>query len=216
MKLTIWAIICSFKLVTSSWPSLNVSENQDDICDKNGPVVCNCSEEFNVICRGLNLTHFSDWPLPDDTNAVDFSRNVATQFRKSSSWPISITIINLSRNKIATIQKEAFGHFADLQSLDLSYNALQKVDQDMFANLTNLNNLDLSHNQIHVLASNWISEQNNLIRLNLAFNYLGDEAWTSDTLAALNWLEYLDLTNCSFGILPIDVFHNNTRLRELR
>ena len=198
------------------WPYS--SQGQIEICDtaNNLSFVCDCTEP-NVICQGLDLIDLH-LILPDDTDVADFSRNeVSTVGKISFLWPTSIVEINLSRNQIKSIVIEAFQDFLALETLNLSFNLLESLDSKVLQHLIHLNNLDLSHNLLHTVNADWFDvANNNLIRLNLAYNYLGDLAWTEESLANLPWLEYLDLTNCSFGLLPIEIFHNNTRLKELR
>ena len=46
--------------------------------------------------------------------------------------------------------------------------------------------------------------------------FKGDTAWTVETFSYLVWLKYLDLSNVTSGLFPLDVFANNTKLVELR
>ena len=59
----------------------------------------------------------------------------------------SVTTLNLSKNKIRTIQKADFQNFPKLKAIDLSKNSIRDL-QDVFTNLQKLEELDLSFNQL--------------------------------------------------------------------
>ncbi|CAF1002247.1 unnamed protein product [Brachionus calyciflorus] len=62
----------------------------------------------------------------------------------------SLSILNLSRNKIKSLNAEAFIELPNLSVLNLSSNTISEISVQSFSNLFNLTELNLSSNEIYV------------------------------------------------------------------
>ena len=149
----------------SAWPFS--SEGIVEIC---AVELCDCTEP-NVRCANHNITEVN-LVLPDDTDVVDFSRNMVKKIDGLHKWPKSIIEINLSRNQIFQINQNVFDTFTLLENLDLSYNKIGFINATVLHKLASLNSLDLSHNLLISIDPDWFGTQNNLIRMNVGYNPL--------------------------------------------
>ena len=77
-------------------------------------------------------------------NGCDIQSN---RYKSGEKVLESVTTLNLSKNKIRTIQKADFQNFPKLKAIDLSKNSIRDL-QDVFTNLQKLEELDLSFNQL--------------------------------------------------------------------
>ena len=130
--------------------------------------LCDCTEP-NIRCANHNFTEVN-LVLPDDTDVVDFSRNMVQKIDGLQKWPKSIIEINLSRNQIFLINQNVFDTFTLLENLDLSYNKIGFINATVLHQLASLNSLDLSHNLLISIDPDWFGTQNNLIRMNVGYN----------------------------------------------
>lgn len=109
-------------------------------------------------------------------NILDLSGSLIFALQDAVFSPLKdIKVINISRNKVNVIHRNAFDGIQEhLQRLNLSYNLLGAVTADTFANLTGLVVLDLSYNHIGVLGYKSFSGLPNLRFLWLTGNSLRD------------------------------------------
>ncbi|CAG9771960.1 unnamed protein product [Ceutorhynchus assimilis] len=82
----------------------------------------------------------------------------------------ALRLLDLSRNKIEALPKEAFATLPQLRRLFISDNFLKKIDDANFKGLSRLETLDFSNNAITHLGSNAFRHQSELRDLNLANN----------------------------------------------
>lgn len=203
------------------WP-FSPTENGINICFANNILEIDCEcQEPTVDCsssgKGINELN-SSLALPTSATIVDFSRNNLNTVQKGILWPESVLEINLSRNNLTSLDIKVFSSgCANLNKLDLSRNKLMDIRPELFASFERLNTLDLSYNHLHAVDVQWFENTPTLMRLNLAYNPIGEKELPieCEMFNPLYWLEYLDLTNCSFRLLPLNIFQNNSRLTEL-
>ena len=162
-----WKTILIFTILPSnlycSWPFS--SQGMVEIC---AVEMCDCTEP-NIRCANHDFTEVNHI-LPDDTDVVDFSRNMVQEIDGLEKWPNSVIEINLSRNQIFQMNQNVFDTFTLLENLDLSYNKIGYINMTVLHKLTSLNSLDLSHNLLISIDPDWFGTQNNLIRLNIGYN----------------------------------------------
>ncbi|XP_040016422.2 toll-like receptor 5b isoform X1 [Gasterosteus aculeatus] len=132
---------------------------------------------------GKGFSH-SNLPDPDEgtfqglaTSSViqlDLSNNYIYSLQRAFLSPLQdAVIINISKNKINQIQRNAFnGLQGHLRMLVLSENLLGEIHSHTFSNLTDLRVLDLSYNHIGVLGYNAFSGLPRLRALYLTGNSL--------------------------------------------
>lgn len=65
--------------------------------------------------------------------------------RTSSKFP-RLKILDLSENKLETIENEVLEKFSSIEVLNISYNRINFINRDFFRNTKNLNVVDLSSN----------------------------------------------------------------------
>ncbi|XP_062415470.1 toll-like receptor 5 [Pungitius pungitius] len=134
---------------------------------------------------GKGFSH-NNFPDPDEstfeglaTSSVanlDLSNNYIFSLQKAFLNPLKdVIIIDISKNKINQIQRNAFdGLQGHLRMLNLSKNLLGEIRSHTFTNLTDLRVLDLSHNHIGVLGDKAFSGLPRLRALYLTGNSLRD------------------------------------------
>ncbi|XP_034554817.1 toll-like receptor 5 [Notolabrus celidotus] len=171
----------------------------------------NASRQFFKAITGTQINHFifsgfigkgfshDNIPDPDvgtfeglmysAIETLDLSKNKILSLQRAVFSPLKdAIIIDISQNKINKIIRNAFNGLQDhLQMLNLSYNLLGEIFSDTFLSLTDLRVLDLSYNHIGALGDKAFSGLPNLRALYLTGNSLKD----LDFPAALPNLDYL-------------------------
>ena len=153
-------------------------------------------ENFDLSDNLLELIEGSSFPLYRSTKVITLKNNKLTHI-EPESFPESLEILHLDRNRLRYIQDDVLQplHYLkeftlshnnlnnlpnieplkQLVSFDISYNAISTVKKDTFKNMNNLKFVDLSNNRINdVMIFKWIytpQQQPNLI-VSLAFNRL--------------------------------------------
>ncbi|XP_070835675.1 toll-like receptor 2 [Chaetodon trifascialis] len=81
-----------------------------------------------------------------------------------------ITELDLSFNRLRTIEKNDFAAFVSLRSLIMNNNLIKTIHERAFAPLANLETLDLSFNRLEMLSAEWFENLFSLQHLNLLGN----------------------------------------------
>lgn len=84
----------------------------------------------------------------------------------------SLEILDLSMNRIKTIQRISFDALVKLEVLDLGYNRIRLIDDTVFNPLVSLENLLLNNNYLTTVSPHRWQNLHNLNYLNLAENFL--------------------------------------------
>lgn len=102
-------------------------------------------------------------------------------------------------------------YFQSLSILDMSYNRITRLEDAVFATLTHLSLLDLSHNnEIDVLGKTFVGLENNLIELNLnnlSLNHFPE--------LCLSHLRTLKISHNDLSSIPFELAVNISSLRHL-
>ena len=185
------------------------------------PIRCTCDEgKLSVDCKeaGLDLVpitlnpslselHLSRNQIKSVTSSFNFYRKL--QFLDLSSNALStigsrnfqsqssLKVLNLNRNRIFELKKDAFLGLSSLRILTLSENELKDIDERVFHSLKNLEKLDLSGNGMTYLAGHSFHGLANLKSLYLQRNQL--HSVPSESLVFLKNLTKLDLGFNSMG-----------------
>ncbi len=88
-----------------------------------------------------------------------------------------LTELNLSRNKLKSLNSKLFQDLISLTKIDLSYNQLQSIDSRLFKGLTCLTHIWLNNNQLSTINTKLFKGLNNLTHI-----WLNDNNWLSDNL----------------------------------
>lgn len=97
-----------------------------------------------------------------------------------------LVCLDLSSNRIESLDERTFSELVNLETLNLSGNNLISLDENIFSNLKNLRELDLGSNEFKFLDLRLFFGLENLNELNLS-NY----KLTCFDLGMLNYLPYL-------------------------
>ncbi|CAD7078616.1 unnamed protein product [Hermetia illucens] len=142
---------------------------------------------------GDHPVNFQAFRLCYNLRELNIRSNVITGSLTPSTLPKlkNLEILNLERNLIRSVQKEAFDGFVNLKSLHLSHNQIDVLQDHAFYNLKRLEFLDLSYNGIVAVSNASLQHLTYLKTLDLTHNFL--RALTSDLISPLPSLESLML-----------------------
>ncbi|XP_062621926.1 toll-like receptor 4 [Saccostrea cucullata] len=120
----------------------------DSLYDKNcsSGQICVCFEVNGYIHADCSDRHLRSAPtLSSKVVSADFGHNKLHAYPTNLSP--SIKFLNLTRNEISTITKDAFKSTPFLQNFTISENEVKFVEKGAFGYLIKLQHLDLSHNK---------------------------------------------------------------------
>jgi Leucine-rich repeat (LRR) protein len=141
-------------------------------------------------------------------NELDLSKRNLTRF-DSSAYIVtarSITRLNLSFNRIESLREggSVFSAFSSLESIDLSHNRLQTINSQAFFNNRALSALNLSRNRIREIESGAFAAFASLGLLDLSHNNL--QLQNRSLCSSPDYSTAL-FSGCT--ILSLDLSHNN-------
>ncbi|XP_060907667.1 toll-like receptor 5 [Labrus mixtus] len=130
--------------------------------------------------RGLSFNNFND----PDGNTFEGLRNS------------SIRVLDMSKNRIFTLQQGVFGPLKEVAIIDVSQNKVNQIQRNAFEGLQeHLTMLNLSHNLLGEIYSHTFSSLTNMRVLDLSHNHIG--ALGYDSFGGLPDLKKLLLTGNS-------------------
>ncbi|GFS98073.1 chaoptin [Nephila pilipes] len=120
--------------------------------DVNHNNIQNLTGDYTVTHTSSNIKH------------LNFSHNNISYLDSNYLDPIrlSVTILDLSYNRLVNLTTLAFTNMAHLQTLILSNNIISKIDEDEFKGLRSIQVLDLSMNNLNTLPENLFEKQKQL------------------------------------------------------
>ena len=125
----------------------------------------------------------------------------------------SLSLLDLSLNRISRLGPETFAGLTNLQELNLKGNNIDEIAGSAFATLTKLEFLDLSSNRLSALNPTIFQFNTNLQVVSLKANLFRDAP--IDAVNQLEELAVLDLSDNTLNDLPSHSFTGNTALTEL-
>lgn len=140
---------------------------------RNSSISSNLTISLNVTHLDLSDNNIEDWIEQEEVNNV-------------------IRILDISNNRIATLQNFTFRTLPSLEVLNISFNNVTVLESSTFFDLNNLKCLDLSGNSIVILTQTVFLPVISLQYLNLSKNVLNGLSDTS--FEGLNKLQHLDLS----------------------
>lgn len=135
--------------------------------------------------------------------ALDVSSNLLTSTGLSSetfSGLIRLVLLDLSNNKIDTLDPAIFSDLYTLQILNLRYNDIATIPADTFSPMSNLHSLEVSHNRLEYLDAHSLSGLFALSLLNMDFNLLEDIH--PDAFRNCSSIQDLHLSGNNFEVVP--------------
>ncbi|KAK6644340.1 hypothetical protein RUM43_000607 [Polyplax serrata] len=149
--------------------------------------------------------------LPQEINvkALDLSHNNISFLGPKVFEPIepSLTHLYLSHNDLRNMTKNTFGGLVHLQLLDVSYNKLTSIEPGAFALTTNIQILLLGHNFLSEMPKNLFNGFHNLRIVDLAnneFRLLRESIFKDSTV------ERLDMSSNHLAKVPLFSFYGDT------
>jgi Leucine-rich repeat (LRR) protein len=155
---------------------LNLSYNKLDL-----------ESEFN------NISYFKGlWLL--ETLDISFNEIEYLDSNQTFQYLNALKYLNLSNNKLKTLDAFIFGYLSQLTDLNLASNNLRFIDESYFSNLVNLKKLKLSYNQVN---STFLSKTNTsfitVTSLDLDYNKI--DAISENDFELISKLKYLNLNS---------------------
>ncbi|MEE6459086.1 hypothetical protein FKM82_000533 [Ascaphus truei] len=183
-------------------------------CALGCPARCECSaQNKSVSCHRRRLISIPEG-IPIETKILDLSKNKLKSVNPEDflSYPL-LEEIDLSDNIISNVEPGAFNNLFNLRSLRLKGNRLKLVPLGVFTGLSNLTKLDISENKIVILLDYMFQDLHNLKSLEVGDNelvYISHRAFSG-----LLSLEQLTLEKCNLTAVPTDALSHLHNLISL-
>ena len=188
------------------------------------PENCHCHPEGKIDCsrKGLKSIPMN---LPKYTIDLDLSGNKISKVLADGSFKNlpNLRKLDLSDNRIAKIELNAFDGAYNLHELDLKKNELTHVEDGVFESLKNLTSLELRENYFKCVKNTTFTGLRKLSYLSLADNTIKTieiNAFENLPLYTLNLLGNHLICNCymqwfnSWLNNKIDLVHGNPRCQQ--
>lgn len=136
--------------------------------------------------------------------------NQITNIKEGVFNDVPVKTLNLSANRIATIESSAFSNNTYLEIIDLSNNELALFDPQWFANCLNLQDISLNRNKIvHINPIPFLSlDSNSSVAIRLSTNLIRE--FDPILLEYFDDIEVLDISNNYITEIQDDLFKNRT------
>jgi hypothetical protein len=142
-----------------------------------------------------------------EIEAIRLEENRITDIHPSTFYNNRrVNYLNLSGNKIISIELETFDQNRELQWLYLERNSISNISRSTFRNNSRLCHLDISRNEINLINPDTFVNNKKLTFLYLRGNKI--TVISSSSFRRLEQLEELDLSNNNIEDLNPLVFHN--------
>jgi Leucine-rich repeat (LRR) protein len=146
---------------------------------------------------------------------LDLSRNDLTTLQTGQFvGALSLKTLDLTKNHLTELRAGIFDGLAQLQRLLLGLNLIVFVDGKAFQGLSNLRELGLNRNRIRDVQPGVFDGTSSLARLDLSENYI--PALFPSMLGGLSALEELDLSNNPISSIAPESFAEVSHLRILK
>jgi insulin-like growth factor-binding protein complex acid labile subunit len=130
----------------------------------------------NSLCKSIYLRN----------NSIQVINNIFFNYKVRS-----LTVLDLSMNKIHTIKNGSFDYFSNLEDLNLASNYLSRLDDSLFVQLYSLKILNLSSNYLVYIHKDLFQSLKKLIELDISHNSI--KFIESESFLGLTSLEILNI-----------------------
>ncbi|XP_048119717.1 leucine-rich repeat and immunoglobulin-like domain-containing nogo receptor-interacting protein 1-B isoform X1 [Alosa alosa] len=179
------------------------------------PSRCECNgQERSVVCHRRKLIALPEG-IPIETRLLDLSKNRLKTINPEEfiSYP-HLEELQLNENIISVIEPGAFTNLYGLRTLGLRNNKLKLIQLGVFTGLSNLTHLDISENKIVILLDYMFQDLYNLKSLEVGDN---DLVFISHrAFHGLSGLEQLTIEKCNLTTLPKEALSHVHNLLTLR
>ncbi|XP_006629870.2 leucine-rich repeat and immunoglobulin-like domain-containing nogo receptor-interacting protein 2 isoform X2 [Lepisosteus oculatus] len=178
------------------------------------PARCDCSAQSkSVICHRKRLMVIPEG-IPIETKILDLSKNKLKSVNPDdfASYPL-LEELDLSDNIIGNVEPGAFNTLYNMRSLSLKSNRIKLIPLGVFTGLSNLTLLDISDNKIVILLDYMFQHLHNLKSLEVGDNdlvYISHRAFSG-----LLSLEHLTLERCNLTAVPTEALSHLYNLVSL-
>ncbi|XP_038640219.1 leucine-rich repeat and immunoglobulin-like domain-containing nogo receptor-interacting protein 1 [Scyliorhinus canicula] len=179
------------------------------------PARCDCSaQERSVVCHRKRFITVPEG-IPTETRLLDLSKNRIKTINQDEfvAYPL-LEVLELNENIISTVEPGAFSNLFNLRALGLRSNRLKLIPLGVFTGLNNLTQLDISENKIVILLDYMFQDLYNLRSLEVGDNdlvYISHRAFSG-----LHSLEQLTLDKCNLTSIPTEALSHLHGLLVLR
>lgn len=177
------------------------------------PARCRCNDDTLSTSCGSAALEVVPIQLNPEVRHIDLSNNKITEVLFMLSFYSNLVTLNLSSNKIKTLESSSFEFQRNLKHLNLSKNEIDKVLKDSFKGLRAVTTLDLSYNRLEELNWETFRELHSLQILKLSENrlvYLEEGLFKST-----KHLQELLLDHNLFLELPTEALNDAVNLQYL-
>lgn len=142
-----------------------------------------------------------------DTNIENFriADSEMSHFNNQIFGQSNLKKLKFERNRLSTLDEDAFQHLQSLEHLDLSDNDINEVHVDVLKYLKTLKKLDLDNNGLSNLPTDFLKRNRELRHLSISGNSI--EELPCDFLKMQFSLTSLNITNNQFTTLPCHLIH---------
>ncbi|XP_058122260.1 toll-like receptor 7 [Anopheles ziemanni] len=144
---------------------------------------------------------------------IDLAENEITEIQKDSFKDLYLTHINISHNRLETIEPKSFINCANMTVLDLSHNLIQAIPRTAFDETTYATEWIVTHNLLTNMTQLPLANMTGLKILNVSYNNLVDIP--KNTFPKLYELHTIDLAHNNISHIYNAVFQNLLSLRNL-
>ncbi|KAJ8393327.1 hypothetical protein AAFF_G00062280 [Aldrovandia affinis] len=179
------------------------------------PARCECSAQSkSVVCHRKRLLTVPEG-IPIETRILDLSKNKLRSVNPDnfSTYP-QLEELDLSDNIIGYVEPGAFNALFNMHTLSLKSNRIKLIPLGVFTGLANLTLLDISDNKIVILLDYMFQDLHNLKVLEVGDNdlvYISHRAFSG-----LLGLETLTLERCNLTVVPTEALSHLHNLVSLR
>ena len=177
-------------------------------------IPCHCVRNEIVYCAFTRLTKIPYFTRFAHTwHEIDLSENFIGELTSGAFHGVNVVRLNLRRNNVATIHKDAFEGVVRMRAIDLSHNTLTELPPGAFAGLAETRLIKLRYNQMTRISDDAFDGLPLLEELDLTGNDL--TAVPSGVFLRLSRLKMLALRNNKLSTVHAHAFSGLSNLRTL-
>ncbi|XP_058452289.1 chaoptin [Malaya genurostris] len=144
---------------------------------------------------------------------LNLAENEITEIQKDSFKDLYLTHINISHNRLETIEPKSFINCANMTVLDLSHNLIKSIPRTAFDETTYASEWLLTHNLLTNMSQIPLSNMTGLRVLNASYNNIVEIP--KNTFPKLYELHTIDISHNNISFIYNAVFQNLFSLRIL-